>query len=413
MFDEKIIKNIISLFSIRMAGYLVPLITLPFLVKTLEPTGFGLLMFSTAIIQYCIMFVNFGFDLSATQKIAQFGNDKDKVSEIFWNIIYVRIIVSIVSFFVVYVISLCVNEIYNSFSIISVLYISVLGSVFFPQWLFQGKEQLGVISIIRIVVQIMFIPLIFIFIKGSNDLKLAALFSSLPSLIVSILSFIIIKNRNWIKWKRPELNKMLLEIKDSYYLFLSNAAISLYTTSIPIILGFISGPISVAIYVSAYKLVLAAQGIYSSFSNAFYPRINNILSKDENKAKSLIKLLFKTQLTIGLSTSILLYILSPYIIILLYGNEYMASIVIMRILCTLPLIVALSNLFGVQILLTFGFKKEFFQVLILSSGVSLLVLLPLSYYFSEIGAAISVIITELLVTSLMFKTILRKNIGVF
>ncbi|MDC4167541.1 oligosaccharide flippase family protein, partial [Photobacterium damselae] len=63
MLDRILIKNIASLFSIKASGLIIPLITVPYLVRTLGVEGYGYLGFSLAIIQYSILFVNYGFDL--------------------------------------------------------------------------------------------------------------------------------------------------------------------------------------------------------------------------------------------------------------------------------------------------------------------------------------------------------------
>lgn len=96
--DLTVFKNIISLFSIRFAGYIIPLITLPYLVKVLQPVGFGYLSFGIAVLQYCTLVVNYGFDLSATRKIAQNRENVHYISDIFWNILFLRLFISLVGF---------------------------------------------------------------------------------------------------------------------------------------------------------------------------------------------------------------------------------------------------------------------------------------------------------------------------
>jgi PST family polysaccharide transporter len=83
------------------------------------------------------------------------------------------------------------------------------------------------------------------------------------------------------------------------------------------------------------------------------------------------------------------------------------------VLSVLPVVIGLSNIFGIQTLLVHGYKKEFSKILLLSGLVSLFTLLPLCYLFSSIGAAFSVVITEFIVTVLMLKEVLNKKIPLF
>ncbi|MCE4198814.1 O34 family O-antigen flippase, partial [Escherichia coli] len=93
--DKRLTSNIISLCLVQGAGYIIPLLTLPYLVKTLGPVSYGVLGFSIAFTQYFLLIVDYGFNLSATKKIAGERN-KIKVSEIFWNVMACKLILTII-----------------------------------------------------------------------------------------------------------------------------------------------------------------------------------------------------------------------------------------------------------------------------------------------------------------------------
>jgi O-antigen/teichoic acid export membrane protein len=413
MLDKRLLKNISSLFSIQVAGYILPLITLPYLVRVLEPEGYGVLGFTLAFIQYFVILINYGFDLSATQKIAQFVDDKKYISTLFWNVLTVRVIASVLCFIILYGLTLLSSQLYELRVIVLTSYIAVIGAALFPQWLFQGKEQLGIISTARILLQLLAVPLIFLFVEDKNDILLAVLFSVLPSFIVSIFSAILIKKRCWITWCKPTVAGMIKELYEGWHLFISSAAITLYTTSIIVVLGFVSGPESVAVYVAANKLLQAAFGVYTPISAAYYPRINSLIKKSKTEALVVIKYLMKIQFILTLVITLGLLFMSPYIIPILFGADYAQSIIIIQILSVLPIVVGLSNIFGVQVLISFGYKKEFSKVLIFAGGMSLICLYPLCYWFSAEGAALSALISETMVTLLMLSLVIKKKIPLF
>lgn len=412
-FDKVLVKNISSLFSIKIAGYLIPLITLPYMVQTLEPIGYGELMFAMAIIQYFILFVNYGFDLSATQQIAKSSGDKNEISLIFWNVLTVRVLMSL--FGLVPLFLMCEFVVFtDGLSLILIYgYLSVFGAALFPQWLFQGKEQLGTISVMRVILQMISVPLIFLFISTPEDAWVAAILTSLPSLMISFYSFYLIKKRGWVIFTRPTLHYMYKELNNGWHLFISTAAISLYTTSVTIVLGIIAGPISVAIYASANKLLQAAQGLYTPISSAFYPRINSLMSRDQDDGFMMIRKLMKIQFFITSIISICLFLFAPLAIDLLFGKGFEESVTVLRIIAILPIVIGLSNIFGIQTLLICGYKNEFSKILLLSGVLNMTMLIPLCYMYSFVGAALSVVVTEVVVTTLMLHVILNKKIPLF
>lgn len=413
MLDKVIIKNISSLFSIRIAGYIIPLITLPYLVRVLDPKGYGVFAFSLAIVQYFIILVNYGFDLSATQKVAKFKDEKEQLSSIYWNVIAARVTLASIGLVILFVLTTLFESISDISRVLLAAYVSVWGAALFPQWLFQGKEQLGTISIIRVVLQALSIPLFFIFVKSANDVWIAALINSIPQLAIVIFSILLIYRRKWVLWCRPTVKGIFNELGDGWHLFISTAAISLYTTSTIVVLGFLAGPVSVAIYTSANKLLQAAQGIYTPLSASFYPRINSLMVEHKSEAMDMIKYLMKLQFLLTLVIGIFIFIFSPFVVDVLFGEGYERSALVLRIMSVLPIIVGLSNIFGIQVLLTYGYKKEFTKILIFSGLISLFTLFPLCWFLDSVGAAISVVITESIVTSIMFYVIKMKKIPLF
>jgi PST family polysaccharide transporter len=78
-----LVENILSLTVLQAATYLLPLITLPYLVRVLGADKFGLVAFAHALMQYFIIVTDYGFNLSATRDIAASRDNMLKVSQIF------------------------------------------------------------------------------------------------------------------------------------------------------------------------------------------------------------------------------------------------------------------------------------------------------------------------------------------
>jgi PST family polysaccharide transporter len=120
--------------------------------------------------------------------------------------------------------------------------------------------------------------------------------------------------------------------------------------------------------------------------------------------------LMKIQTALTFCISACIFIFSPITVELLFGSEYRRSASILRIMSLLPLIIGLNNIFGIQVFLSHGYKKEFSVILMSSGLISLLTLIPLCYFLDAEGAAISVVITDSIVTLLMLYTIRKKSL---
>ena len=410
MFDKTMIRNISSLFSIRIASYLIPLITLPYLVRTLGVEGYGYYGFCLAITQYAILAINYGFDLTITRAVARFRRDKQKISELYWNVTTIKLVVWLFCFIMLVLFSNIFDRIEEVRYILFSFMLLALSSVLFPQWLFQGKEQLGHISLVRITMQILSLPLLFIFVKVETDIWKAAIISGCAPFCAAVYSLFLIKKRAWLFFNFPSLRMIKEQLLEGWHVFISTAAISLYTTSVTVILGFVTGPASVGYFVAADRIIKASLGLYGSISSAFYPRVNSLVDSNKIDAIKTIFNLSKVLISIAVISCVGLFLFSDYLVLLLFGSQHFIVADLLKILSVLPVFISLSNLAGVQVLIPFGYKREFSRVLVIAGCTSLVILVPAVSFYSEYGAAISVVFIEFLVSVMMIHRVFKFNL---
>lgn len=102
--------------------------------------------------------------------------------------------------------------------------------------------------------------------------------------------------------------------------------------------------------------------------------------------------------------------LAPVIVRILAGSMYSSSIPLLQILVFMIFAVGVNNILGIQGLVSFGYKDKFTRILLTAGLIHLLLLTVLSLVLSATGAAIAVVITELIVCILMYKSM--KNLKV-
>ena len=144
---KKILENIASLTGLQFASYILPLITLPYLTYVLGPDKFGLTQYAISLITYFQMFTDYGFNLSATRELAIVREDKKKVSEIFNTVMFIKIILTVLSFLIILAIVSLVPKFNNDADVYLLTFGIVIGYVLFPTWLFQGMEYMKYTSI--------------------------------------------------------------------------------------------------------------------------------------------------------------------------------------------------------------------------------------------------------------------------
>ena len=133
---------------------------------------------------------------------------------------------------------------------------------------------------------------------------------------------------------------------------------------------------------------------------AIIPRLSSVLVDDVNAYNNLLRMSFRLTFLVALPASILLNIHAETIINLISNENYEKSVIVLEVLSFLPLIIGLSSIFGIQVLTIKNREKQLLKAVILGGIISLVLNYFLVPGYAELGAAISYLATETLVTTI-------------
>jgi len=401
---KRLLSNFFSLSALQGANYLLPLITLPYLVRVLGPEKFGLIAFAQAFIQYFIILTDYGFYLSATREISIHREDREKVSEIFSSVMLIKFALMILSFIFLSIVVFTFTKFRNDWQVYFLAFGTVIGQVLFPFWFFQGIERMKHIAILNILAKLLFTISIFIIIKNKNDYIYVPLLNSMGSIIAGIISLWVALRWFKVRVKIPSPIAIKQELKNGWHIFISKMAIGFYTTSNTVILGFFTNNTVVGYYAAGEKVIRAIQGLQIPFSQAVYPYISKLASESTEKALGFVRKAAKLVSLPTVLVSLLLLIFARHITRLVLGEQFQASVYVIKIQSFLPFIVGLASVYANFFLLGFGYTKIWSRIIMFAGCVSLIgaVIFVYLLQMAHIGISINVLLTELIVLSLSF-----------
>lgn len=408
--NGRLLKNVVALFSIKGLEYILGIVTLPYLVITLGTEKFGALAFAQVFAQYFIIITDYGFNFSASKSIAINCNSNDKVKNIFSNVMTVKLMLLLMSA----IIYLFLLNIFNFFGYDKILYysvfIGVIGNALFPLWFFQGIQEMATMTYINILARLISTAMIFIFVKSTSDYSLAGFLQGITPLISAICAIImiLIKYSVIVKPTFGDIKKMLVEGWD---VFVSNILISMYTISNTFLLGLVADSITVGRYSAIEKVIKFIIRVLEPISQAIYPHISFLVKNSQEKAILFIKKCLFFICGIMLLTSIMIFIFAKYLSCFLFGYVYYDAVFLIKIMSPLPFIISMSNILGVQTLLTFGLEKLFKRALIKAAFLNTILILPSVYFFGDKGLGVTVVITEIFVVIIMYKYLHNNKIN--
>lgn len=402
-------KNIFFLYLLQVANYLVPLATLPYLSRVLGVEHFGVNGLAISVIAIMTMITDWGFSLTATQQIAQNANRHDILHSIFWDVLWARVGLGLLSFIGLAGVMIFVPSGRALGPVMLAASIQVLSSMFGVGWFLQGLERMGAYVWVSMFGRVLTVPLTFLFVHSSSDVAAAVAIPGICSLIACGASFHVSARYVALFPVRFNLAGMGGQLRSGAKIFLSTGAINLYTQSNILILSALTGPVQIGLFYGAERIRRAVQSMIGPANTALFPRINNLLSHDRTAAKHMMLRMLFIQGGVTLLTSAAMFVIAPWGVPFLLGPDYIDAVSIVRWLSPLPFIIGVSNVLGLNVMLPLGMKNEFASVVTVSAGVNFVGMLALCPSYGAIGAVWATLVAECFVTGAMALILYRRQ----
>ena len=396
---KKIIENFSYLSILQILSLITPLITYPYLVRTLGEIMYGTVIFAQAVIAYFNILVVFGFNFTAARDVSLHRDNPKKLSEIVSAVTIIKTLFLIISLLLI-----SCYMFYTPKMDYSLYYLSFwicLNEILFPTWFFQGIEEMKYITFINLGIRVLLIGMIFIFIKSPNDYLFFPLLNGIGALLAGVISFSLLYKKYKLQIVRVPLKTLIKYVKSSYHLFISNVSIQIYVNANKIIIGHFLGMREVTYYDLAEKITNMGKVPQSMINQVLYPKI----ALEKNKA--FLKKVLKGTILMNVVLYLIVFLFSHQIVTYFGGNE-----TVLRILFLTVPIIGISNVLMILTLLPFGYNKSFTRIVFLSAFFYLLIVL-IFYGFNCISLytlTATNVVVESLVSIIAYIYVRRKKI---
>ncbi|HHD81792.1 MAG TPA: flippase [Campylobacterales bacterium] len=390
---NKLKSNFLSLTILQAVNYILPLLTLPYLVKTLGVDYFGLLAFATATITYFGTLTDYGFNLTATKEISIHRDNPQKVSEIFSSVMIIKFFLLTFSFLLLLLLTLSFSKFGEHWEIYLLTFGTVIGQFLFPVWFFQGMEKMKYITVLNLIAKSLFTIAIFGFVQSKEDVYLVPLFFSLGGIVAGFISLYIIYTKFQTHFKLQKVETIKTYLIDGWHVFLSRFYVSMYTSANLLLLGFLTNNVIVGYYAIAEKIVLAIAGIFEPLNHALYPYLARKYKENFGHFVILLKRIALLFIVSALGFLLISEYFVQELVYLVHGAYHLSiafllSIFLLRVL-TYPYGALLSNA-----LIIMKETKDYMKVMNYTVILNFM-FVPLSIYFYD---AMGLVIAFIFVT---------------
>jgi PST family polysaccharide transporter len=407
---RNIVESAAALGAVQLISLVLPLIALPYLATRLGADALGRMAFALSIAQIAVTLSDYGFNLSAPRAVALHRDAPQRLADIWCAVTVLRAGFALLGMAAIALAAVVSERIRAEAGLIALAYVMVLGNVLFPQWFFQGLQQLKLVSAIQIGARFAVFGAMFALVKSPRDLAWATFLQGAGVLLGGLLALpLVLRALRDARLEWPGVRQLGLHLKEGWHMFLSTAAVTLYTSGNAFFLGLVAAPSAVGYYHVAEKLVRAVQTLYGPVSGAIYPHVSRLAREPSD---ALLRFNLKITLWIGTVAalaSMSIYIVAPFAVETVFGAGFAPAVPILRLFAPLPLLTVLSNILGVQTMLALGMEGLFSRVLLVAAVFDAAVFMPAALLAGATGAAGANVAVELFVTAAMAVLLHRRG----
>ena len=400
-------KNIVYMTIYHVFNAISPLIVTPYISRVLGRAEIGKYSYAYSLAYYFVLVANLGITTHGSRRIAEVKDEKElydqRFSDLFWLHTFNALIVTII--YILAVIS-GMNKANSALSYIMIFY--VLSSVVDVKWLFYGLENFKVTVIRSIVIKLIYIALIYIFVKTRNDIRIYTFIMAFVAYFLSEASLFIMLPR-YGKIRKPNFVSMSKEILPLFILFIPSVANLVLRHFDKVMLGWMSTYDQLGLYENTDKVFLVLVTLITAVGDVMMPRISNLLaSEDLTKADKLFTNALRVSILVSCALSFGIASISKEFVPVFFGDEFLGCIQLLIAISPTIIMLTFSTLIRKQYLIPRYLEKIYLTATISSLVINIIANSFFIPKYGAMGAVYGTLIAELSVVLIQFIMIHKK-----
>lgn len=394
--NEKSLKSNSFFYLIySVINVLFPFVTAIYVARVLLPSGIGQVETARNLVQYFSILAFLGIPTYGLREISKVRYDKLGLSKLFSEL-YIVNFISTVIFGTLYLLLILSVPVYRAnLTLYMIVGISIFINFFNVSWLYEGLEEFKFISIRNIIFKVVTFILLILFVREESDFINYAVITIIGTTGNYLFDFMLVPTK--VKFTVKGLN-IKRHIKSILFLATVNLAIELYSLVDVTMLGIMTTDETVAFYSYGLKVYKILLQVINSFTMVLVPRI--AIYYKMGKIDFFNELLTRTLriiCIISIPAIVGIWFVSDYIMVMMYGEAYIQSAYILKILSFNLIISPIGYLLGSRVMLVTGNENK----MIIPVGVGAIVNIVLNFILINLleheGAALASVISEIVV----------------
>ena len=399
-------KNAAYNVAYRLFSVLLPLITAPYLSRTVGTYGVGLYSKAWSISYIFCLIGMLGLNDYGVRTIAQARDDRKELDRTFSEIWQMQLLVASATLvlWLGYVFLVAGEEKVLALHL-TMMSVSCLCSF---DWCLMGLDQFKPIALRNTFVKVAAAACVFIFVKKQDDLWIYGFVWSLATLLGNLSCAATLKGK--VSYRPVPLKDSLKHLGPCAVLFISVMAVNIYRTMDKVMVSAIAGVDQNGLYENAEKIIYCLSGFILAIGTVMMPKIANLQKKGETEkiARNIdrsmdLVICMVSAMAFGVAA------VADKFAPLFYGEEFRYSGTLMAPLAFTLIPIGFANVIRTQVVLPQKRDTIFVKSVCCGAAVNLIANALLIPGMKSMGAVVGTLLAETTVPVVQY-LILRKEL---
>lgn len=375
--------------------------------RYLGAEGFGLLSFALAFTGIFGVVTDLGLKTLTVREVAR---DKSLATQYLGNIIGIKAILSTFTLLLIAVIMNLIGYPDQKMQVVYILTFSILLTSYTDilYSIFQAYEKMEFQSFGQVLNSLIMLIGALLAIELNYDINGFAFIYFVSSFIVLIYATVVCISKFVIPKLTINFHFWKVTIKEALPFGLTGIFVTIYYWIDSVMLSFMQGDEAVGYYNAAYRLIMVLLFIPMVLNLSIFPAMSQFFTNNLHSFKYAYEKYFKYMAIIGFPIGVGTTLIAEEVIWLIFGKEFMNSVLALQILVWSSIFIYLNGSFG---RLLEASNRQ--MVVTKITGICMIENILLNFIiipkFSYIGASVTTVITEF--TALILVAIICSKIG--
>ncbi len=407
----KVIKNYLYNVAYQILLLLVPLITVPYISRVLGPELVGINSYTNSWMTFFMLVGQMGIALYGNREVAYHRENPIERSKIFWGIELLQVITITCALIAYLGAVLLFSTTFKEYFLLQSFWIIAAGVD--VSWYFMGVENFQRIVFRNMLVKLASVALIFLVVKGNNDLGKYIALLGLSNLVGNLTLWPYLKDE--IKWVPISTWHPFRHFYPALLLFVPTITTQVYLVVNRLMLGRMSTQSQLGQFQYTDQIIKVILAVVTASGQVMLPHIANKFSKGDVKGirDSLYNSFdFITAIAIPMMFGIMAIAkqFAPWFL----GKQFNDAGILMMIEAPVILFIGWSNVTGTQYLMPINRTKEYTVSVTVGAVINVIANLFLIALWGARGATLATDISEFAVAAVQLvyirQTISRRKL---